>query len=154
MPDNPNNPDTPSSPPTLADKQIDLSPFTLIDLDPEEVRKLPKPKTDFPEIARQVLALYPEYKDELRLNEEDFDPAKVTEHLDLAEELIPYSEWLEKRAEQVRETRMEHLADSYRAVLALYHRVQAAEAFDPQVGYAFAFLADYFGAGKKKGKKE
>ena len=71
MPDNPNNPDTPSSPPTLADKQIDLSPFTLIDLDPEEVRKLPKPKADFPEIARQVLALYPEYQDELRLSEEE-----------------------------------------------------------------------------------
>lgn len=154
MPDNPNNPHSPSTPPTLADKQIDLSPFTLIDLDPDEVRKLPKPKTDFSEVARQVLALYPEYKDELRLSEEDFDPAKVKKHLDLAEELIPYSEWLEKRAEQVRETRMVHLADAYRAVLALYHRSQAAEAFDPQVGYTFAFLADYFGAGKKKGKKE
>ncbi|MCI5150678.1 MAG: hypothetical protein D3916_15060 [Candidatus Electrothrix sp. MAN1_4] len=154
MPENPNNPHTPSTPPTLADKQIDLSPFALIDLDPDEIRKLPKPKTDFSDVARQVLALYPEYKDELRLSEEDFDPAKVKEHLDLAEELTPYAEWLEKRNEQVRETRMKHLADAYRAVLALYHRSQAAEAFDPQVGYAFAFLADHFGAGKKRGKKE
>jgi len=154
MPDNPNNPDTPSNPPTLADKQIDLSPFALMDLDPEEIRKLPKPKTDFAEVARQVLALYPEYEDELRLSEEDFDPVKVAEHLDLAEELIPYAEWLERRAEQVRETRLVHLADAYRAVLALYHRSQAAEAFDPQVGYAYAFLADYFGVGKKMGNKE
>jgi hypothetical protein len=154
MPDNPNNPDTPSNPPTLADKQIDLSPFALMDLDPEEIRKLPKPKTDFAEVARQVLALYPEYEDELRLSEEDFDPVKVAEHLDLSEELIPYAEWLERRAEQVRETRLVHLADAYRAVLALYHRSQAAEAFDPQVGYAYAFLADYFGVGKKMGNKE
>jgi hypothetical protein len=29
-----------------------------------------------------------------------------------------------------------------------------AAAFDPQVGYAFAFLDDYFGIGKKKSKKE
>jgi hypothetical protein len=154
MPDNPNNPHTPSNPPTLADKQIDLSPFALMDLDPEEIRKLPKPKTDFAEVARQVLALYPEYEDELRLSEEDFDPVKVAEHLDLAEELIPYAQWLERRAEQVRETRLVHLADAYRAVLALYHRSQAAEAFDPQVGYAYAFLADYFGVGKKMGNKE
>lgn len=154
MPDNPNNPNTPSNPPTLADKQIDLSPFALMDLDPEEIRKLPKPKTDFAEVARQVLALYPEYEDELRLSEEDFDPAKVAEHLDLAEELIPYAEWLVRRTEQVRETRLVHLADAYRGVLALYHRSQAAEAFDPQVGYAFAFLADHFGAGKKRGNKE
>ena len=154
MPDNPNNPHTPSTPPTLADKQIDLSPFALIDLDPEEIRKLPKPKTDFNEVARQVLALYPEYKDELRLSEEDFDPVKVKEHLDLSEELTPYADWLKKRDEQVRETRMKHLADAYRSVLALYRRSQAAEAFDPQIGYAFAFLADHFGAGKKRSKKE
>jgi P pilus assembly chaperone PapD len=67
--------------------------------------------------------------------------------------LSPYAEWLEKRAEQVRETRIIYPADSRRAVLRLYRRSQAAE-FGPQVSYAFAFLADYFGAGKKKGKKE
>ena len=154
MPENPNSPDTPSNPPTLADKQIDLSPFALIDLDPDEIRKLPKPKTDFAEVARQVLALYPEFSAEFRLSEEEFDPTKVAEHLDLAEELLPYGEWLEKRDEQVRETRMMHLAEAYRAVLALYHRSQAAAAFDPQVKYAFAFLSDHFGTGKKKGKKE
>jgi hypothetical protein len=156
MPDNPNNPDAPNTPPhvpTLADKQIDLSPFNLIDLDQEEIRKLSKPKTDFVEIARQVLALYPDFEAELRLTEEEFDSTEVAEHLDLAEELIPYAEWLKKREEQVRETRMVHLDDSYQAVLRLYHRSQAAAEFDPDVGYAFAFLADYFGAGKKKRKK-
>ena len=153
-PNNPNPPNDQSHAPTLADKKIDLSPFHLINLDQEEIRKLPKPKTDFAEAARQVLALYPQFKDELRLSEEDFDPAKVAEHLDLAEELIPYAEWLERRSEQVRETKLVHLADSYRAVIKLYHRTQAAAEFDPDVGYAFAFLADYFGAGKKKQKKE
>ena len=157
MPTDPNDPNSPNNPPhvpTLADKQIDLSPFDLVDLDAEEVRKLPKPKTDFSEAARQVLALYPDYAADLKLSAEDFDPAEVAEQLDLAEQLIPYSEWLERRAEQVRETRLVQLAAAYRAVLRLYHRTQAAAEFDPQVGHAFAFLADYFGMGKKKSKKE
>ncbi len=157
MPDNSNNSNSPNNPqhvPTLADKQIDLSPFDLVDLDAEEIRKLPKPKTDFSEVARQVLALYPDYAAELKLSAEDFDQDAVAEQLDLAEQLVPYAEWLDRRAEQVRETRIVQLADAYRAVLRLYHRTQAAAEFDPQVGYAFAFLADYFGMGKKKSKKE
>lgn len=157
MPDNPNNPNPPNPPPhvpTLADKQIDLSHFDLMDLDAEDVRSLPKPKAEFPEAARQVLGLYPDFSAQLKLTEAEFDPDKVTEQLALAEQLVPYAEWLERRAEQVRETRMAHLADAYRAVLRVYHRADAASAFDPEVGYAFAFLSDYFGAGKKKGKKE
>jgi hypothetical protein len=157
MPDNSDNSNSPNNPPhapTLADKQIDLSPFDLVDLDAEEIRKLPKPKTDFSEVARQVLALYTEYAAELKLSAEDFDPDAVAEQLNLADQLVPYSEWLDRRAEQVRETRIVQLADAYRAVLRLYHRTQAAAEFDPQVGYAFAFLADYFGTGKKKSRKE
>lgn len=157
MPDNPNDPNPPNNPqhvPTLADKQIDLSPFDLVDLDAEEIRKLPKTKTDFSEVARQVLALYPEYAAELKLSAEDFDPDAVAEELDLADQLIPYAEWLDRRAEQVRETRLVQLANAYQAVLRLYHRTQAAAEFDPQIGYAFAFLAEYFGMGKKKSKKE
>lgn len=157
MPDNPNNPNPPNPPPhvpTLADKQIDLSHFDLMDLDADEIRSLPKPKAEFPEAARQVLGLYPDFSAQLKLTEAEFDPAKVTDQLALAEQLAPYAEWLERRAEQVRETRMAHLADAYRAVLRVYHRADAASAFDPEVGYAFAFLSDYFGAGKKKGKKE
>ena len=157
MPDTPTNlnpSDETPSPPTLADKQIDLSGFQLVDFDQEEIRNLPKPRTDFAEVARQVLALYPDFEDALKLTETDFDAAKVTEQLDLADQLQPYSAWLERRAEQVRETRLVQLAEAYRAVLRLYQRVQAAAEFDPQVGYAFAFLGDHFGAGKKKGKKE
>lgn len=157
MPDNSNNPNPPNNPPhvpTLADKQIDLSHFDLMDLNADEIRSLPKPKMEFPEAARQVLGLYPDFSDRLKLTEEEFDPAKVTEQLSLADQLIPYAEWLERRAEQVRETRMFHLADAYRAVLRVYHRAEAAEAFDHEVGYAFAFLDDYFGIGKKKSKKE
>ncbi len=157
MPDNSNNPNPPNPPPhvpTLADKQIDLSHFDLMDLDADETRSLPKPKTEFPEAARQVLGLYPDFSDKLKLTEEEFDPDKVTQQLALAEQLVPYAEWLERRAEQVRETRMFHIADAYRAVLRVYHRADAAAAFDPQVGHAFAFLSDYFGAGKKKSKKD
>ncbi|WP_417914704.1 hypothetical protein [Candidatus Electronema sp. JM] len=157
MPDNPNNPNPPNNPhhvPTLADKQIDLSAFQLVDFDQEEIRNLPKPRTDFAEIARQTLALYPDFEAALKLTAADFDPDKVAEHLELADQLQPYSDWLERRAEQVRETRMAHLAEAYRPVLKLYQRIQAAAEFDPQVGYAFAFLADHFGAGKKKSKKE
>jgi hypothetical protein len=157
MPDNSNNPAPPSSTPhvpTLADKQIDLSHFELMDLNAEEIRSLPKPKMEFPEAARQVIGLYPDFSDQLKLTEEEFDPDKVAEQLELAEQLVPYAEWLERRAEQVRETRMFHIADAYRAVLRVYHRADAAAVFDPQVGYAFAFLSDYFGTGKKKAKKE
>jgi len=157
MPDNPNTPNPPNPPPhvpTLADKQIDLSPFHLMDLDADDVRSLPKPKAEFPEAARQVLGLYPDFSSELELTAAEFDPAKVAEQLELAEQLAPYAEWLERRAEQVRETRMAHLAEAYRAVLRLYHRSEAASAFNPDVGYAFAFLSDYFGVGKKKGKKD
>lgn len=157
MPDNSNNPNPPNNPPhvpTLADKQIDLSHFDLMDLNADEIRSLPKPKMEFPEAARQVLGLYPDFSDRLKLTEEEFDPDKVAEQLSLADQLIPYAEWLERRAEQVRETRMFHLADAYRAVLRVYHRAEAAEAFDHEVGYAFAFLDDYFGIGKKKSKKE
>jgi hypothetical protein len=77
----------------------------------------------------------------------------VEEHLKLAADLLPYAAWLEKRAEQVRETRLVHLAEAYQSVLRLYHRTQAAAEFDPQVGYAFAFLAEYFGVGKKRKEK-
>jgi hypothetical protein len=157
MPDNPNNPNPPNNPhhvPTLADKQIDLSAFLLMDFDQEEIRNLPKPRTDFADVARQVLALYPDFEAALKLTDEEFDADKVAEQLDLADQLQPYSEWLERRAEQVRETRLVQLAEAYRAVLRLYQRVQAAAEFDPEVGYAFAFLGDHFGAGKKRGKKE
>ena len=157
MPDNPNTPnpsDDQPHVPTLADKQIDLSGFLLMDFDQEEIRNLPKPRTDFADVARQVLALYPDFEDALKLTETEFDAAKVTEQLDLADQLQPYSAWLERRAEQVRETRLVQLAEAYRAILKLYQRVQAAAEFDPEVGYAFAFLGDHFGAGKKKGKKE
>lgn len=157
MPDNPNNLTPPNNPPhvpTLADKQIDLSAFQLMDFDQEKIRNLPKPRTDFAEVARQVLALYPDFEAALKLTDTDFAPDKVAEHLNLADQLVPYADWLERRAEQVRETRMVHLAESYRPILKLYQRVQAAAEFDPQVGYAFAFLAEHFGAGKKKSKKE
>lgn len=157
MPDNanPNNPPNNSPPaPTLADKQIDLSPFQLVDFDAEEIRSLPKPHAGFSETARQALAMYPDFQAALRLTAEEFDPDKVEEHLDLAEQLAPYADWLERRAEQVRETRMVHLAEAYRPILKLYQRIQAAAEFDPQVGYAFAFLAEHFGAGRKKSKKE
>lgn len=152
MPDT--QPNTPNHVPTLADMEIDLSAFQLMDISLEEKRKLPKPLADFPEVAAQVLALYPQYQAELRLTEAEFAPALVTEHLGLAAELLPYAAWLERRAEQVRETRLVHLAEAYRAVLKLYHRVQAAAEFDPQVGHAFAFLAEHFGVGKKKKEKE
>ncbi len=157
MPDNSDNPNPPNNPPhvpTLADKQIDLSAFQLMDFDQEEIRNLPKPHTDFAEIARQVLALYPDFAAALQLTDADFDPAKVAEQLDLVDQLQPYSDWLERRAEQVRETRLVQLAEAYRSVLKLYQRVQAATEFDPQVGYAFAFLGDHFGVGKKKKKKD
>jgi hypothetical protein len=157
MPDNPSNPNPPNNPPhapTLADKQIDLSAFQLMDFDQEEIRNQPKPRTDFADVARQVLALYPDFEAALKLTDADFDPDKVAEQLDLADQLQPYSDWLERRAEQVRETRLVQLAEAYRSVLKLYQRVQAAAEFDPEVGYAFAFLGDHFGAGKKKGKKE
>ncbi len=157
MPDNLNssNPSNPSPHvPTLADKQIDLSAFQLVDVDAEEIRSLPKPRTDFVEVARQVLALYPDFKDVLRLMDEEFDPIKAKELLDLADQLLPHSAWLDRRAEQVRETRLVSLAEAYRQVLRLYQRVQAAAEFDPQVGHAFAFLGDHFGTGKKKSKKE
>ena len=157
MPDNPNNPNPPNNPPhvpTLADKQIDLAAFQLMDFDQEEIRNLPKPRTDFADVARQVLALYPDFEAALKLTDAEFDADKVAEQLDLAEQLQPYSEWLERRAEQVRETRLVQLAEAYRAVLRLYQRAQAAAEFDPEVGYAFAFLADHFGAGKKKSKKD
>jgi hypothetical protein len=157
MPDNPNPPNPPTNPPhvpTLADKQIDLSAFQLVDYDQDEIRRLPKPHTGFAEIARQALAVYPDFEAVLQLAEEDFDPAKVAEHLDLADQLIPYADWLERRAEQVRETRMVHLAEAYRPILKLYQRVHAAAEFNPQVGYDFAFLAEHFGTGKKKSKKE
>lgn len=149
-----NNPNPPHQPPTLADMSIDLSDFQLMDIGLEEKRRLPKPLADFPETARQVLAVLPAYEDALRLTQAEFDPAAVAEHLRLAEELIPYVAWLEKRAEQARETRLVHLAESYRAVLKLYHRAQAAAEFDPQVGHAFAFLGEYFGAGRKRKEKE
>ena len=157
MSDNPSNPNPPNNPPhvpTLADKQIDLSAFLLMDFDQEEIRTLPKPRTDFADVARQVLALYPDFEAALKLTDADFDLDKVMQQLDLADQLQPYSDWLERRAEQVRETRLIQLAEAYRAILKLYQRVQAAAEFDPQVGYAFAFLGDHFGAGKKKGKKE
>jgi hypothetical protein len=157
MPENPNPPNPPGNPPhvpTLADKQIDLSAFQLVDYDQEEIRSLPKPHAGFAEITRQALAVYPDFEAVLQLAEEDFDPAKVAEHLDLADQLAPYADWLERRAEQVRETRMVHLAEAYRSVLKLYQRVHAAAEFNPQVGYAFAFLAEHFGTGKKKSKKE
>lgn len=157
MPDNSNPSNPPNNPPhvpTLADKQIDLSAFQLVDYDQEEIRSLPKPHADFAEITRQALAVYPDFEAALQLAEEDFDPDKVAEHLDLADQLLPYADWLERRAEQVRETRMVHLAEAYRPVLKLYQRIQAAAEFDPQVGYAFAFLAEHFGTGKKKSKKE
>lgn len=152
---NPNNPPiNPPHAPTLADKQIDLSAFPLMDLGSAQLRSLPKPRTDFTEVARQVLAIYPDFADELQLSEAEFDPDKAKEYLDLADQLSPYSEWLERRAEQVRETRLVQLAESYRLVLRLYQRVQAAAEFHPEVGHAFGFLADHFGAGKKKGKKD
>jgi hypothetical protein len=157
MPDTPSNPNPPNNPPhvpTLADKQIDLSAFQLMDFDSEELSNLPRPHADFAGVARQVLALYPDFEAALKLTDADFAPDKVAEQLDLADQLQPYSEWLERRAEQVRETRLVQLAEAYRAVLRLYQRTQAAAEFDPQVGYAFAFLGDHFGAGKKKGKKE
>lgn len=157
MPDTPSNPNPPNNPPhvpTLADKQIDLSAFQLMDFDSEELSNLPRPHADFAGIARQVLALYPDFEAALKLTDEDFDPDKVAEQLDLVDQLQPYSEWLERRAEQVRETRMMHLAEAYRPVLKLYQRVHAAAEFNPQVGYAFAFLAEHFGTGKKKSKKE
>jgi hypothetical protein len=150
MPDNPSTP----NPPTLADKQIDLSAFQLVDFDADEIRSLPKTRTDFVEVARQVLALYPNFAAELRLTDEEFDPVKAKGQLDLADQLLPCSVWLERRAEQVRETRLVQLAEAYRQVLRLYQRVQAAAEFDPQVGHAFAFLAEHFGTGKKKSKKE
>lgn len=148
------NPNPPHQPPTLADMSIDLSDFQLMDIGLEEKRRLPKPLADFPETARQVLAVLPAYQDALRLTQAEFDPAAVAEHLRLAEELLPYAVWLEKRAEQTRETRLVHLAESYRAVLKLYHRAQAAAEFNPQVGHAFAFLGEYFGVGKKRKEKE
>jgi hypothetical protein len=152
MPDN--NPNHPPQPPTLADMSIDLSSFQLMDIGLEEKRRLPKPLADFPETARQALAVMPAHQAALRLTQAEFDPAAVAEHLALAEELLPYAAWLEKRAEQVRETRLIHLAESYRGVLKLYHRAQAAAEFDPQVGHAFSFLGDYFGVGKKRKEKE
>lgn len=148
------NPSNPHHPPTLADKQIDLSGFQLVDMAQNELLKQPKPRTDFADMARQVLALYPEHQAALKLTDEEFNSAAISGHLELAEELVPYSEWLERRAEQLRETRMVHLAEAYKPVLRLYQRVQAAAEFDPQVGYAFAFLAEHFGAGKKKSKKD
>lgn len=157
MPDNSNPSNPPNNQPhvpTLADKQIDLSAFQLVDYDQDEIRRLPKPHAGFAETTRQALAVYPDFEAVLKLADEDFDPDKVAEHLDLADQLLPYADWLERRAEQVRETRMAHLAEAYRPVLKLYQRIQAAAEFDPQVGYAFAFLGDHFGAGKKKSKKE
>ena len=105
MPDNPNNPNPPNNPPhvpTLVDKQIDLSAFQLMDFDQEKIRNLPKPRTDFAEVARQVLALYPDFEAALKLTDTDFDPDKVAEHLYLADQLVPYADWLERRAEQSR----------------------------------------------------
>lgn len=151
MPNDP--PNNPHHVPTLADMQIDLSAFQLMDIGLEEKRKLPKPLANFPETTAQVLALYPQHQAELRLSEAEFDPEAVEEHLKVAADLLPYAAWLEKRAEQVRETRLVHLAEAYQSVLRLYHRTQAAAEFDPQVGYTFAFLAEYFGVGKKRKEK-
>jgi hypothetical protein len=75
MPENPNPPNPPGNPPhvpTLADKQIDLSAFQLVDYDQDEIRSLPKPHTGFAEITRQALAVYPDFEAALQLADEDF----------------------------------------------------------------------------------
>jgi hypothetical protein len=109
--------------------------IALIDLSPEEVKRLPKPKGGFLRFAAPLLALYETNGSALGSG---LDAEAARASLSAVEALDAGLDAERKHLEMVQETRLLHASTVWMAMLDVYARARAAARHDPELARAVA----------------
>jgi hypothetical protein len=122
----------------------------LIDLSPEEVSALSKPRDGFEEHTESLLRLYEGYRDEMKVR--GLDPATVRRDLAKFYALRPVRASASKHLEMVEETSAQSSSNVWRAMLEVYAMAQAAGRTNRRIAAAIAPFAKFMQIGPRKKK--
>ena len=123
----------------------------LVDLTPEEVSQLARPRDGFEAHAPKLLAMYAKYGDELRIK--SLDPAKVSAALHSWSALDDVEQSAAKHLEMVRETRAQHASNIWRAMMDIYARADASGRTNADIARAVSDFRAFMSTGPRAKKK-
>jgi hypothetical protein len=108
----------------------------LIDLSPEEVRRLPKPREGFDAYAETLIDLYENNVEELSIK--GYDASQTRDSLAALQSLKTMESAAKRQLALVQETRLYHMAIVWTAMLDIYARAQSAGRNNPTMKRAIA----------------
>jgi len=123
-------------------------PLTLVDLTPDEVKRLPHPRDGFEAHIEPLLALYQEHRDELASRA--VDAAEVRARFTAWRALAAIEASARKHLEMVEETRLLHASKVWSAMLEVYAKARAAARTNPDVARGIADFARFMSLGPRK----
>jgi hypothetical protein len=126
------------------------SPIKLIDLSPEAVAKLPKPREGFELHLGELLQIYTDHAQEMSIG--NIRAEDLLTHMKTAETLKPLIESARKHLEMLEETSQWHTAQVWSAMLEIYAKAQVVGRSNPDVKNAIEPFVQFMKVGKRKKK--
>jgi hypothetical protein len=127
-------------------QRADLS--KLVDLSPEQVARLPRPRDGFESHVEGMLAFYEANKESLGLVKTPAD--EVRARLGAWQALASVEASAAKHLEMTQETRMLHSSTVWSAMLDIYGRGQQAAKRDPAIAAGIADFEKFMKVGPRK----
>ena len=140
---------TSSSP--IQDNSIDLSNVQLLDLSEENSTRLRKQREGFESAAKPAIDSAITNPSALGLSKKLSQSLPTAQQeLQEAETLLQYEQWLEKKLELVRETRLFRLASVRKVTNQLVRRARTLQEESPEEATPYAELIDHYARPAKK----
>lgn len=120
----------------------------LVDLTPEEMSSLPRPRDGFEAHVEPLMALYARFEEELKIK--GFDASSAGKHLASFQALEATERSAAKHLEMVRETRQLHASKAWSAMLDVYAKAQAAARTNKELAASLADFTNFMKTGPRK----
>jgi hypothetical protein len=121
---------------------------TLVDLSPDEVRRLVRPHRGFEVFVEPMVTMYRANLDALRIK--GYDPQTTLDDLAAYEALLAEEQAAQLRLELVQKTRLMHASNAWGGVLRIYARADLAAKADAVIDRAIARFRDFMKMGPRK----
>ncbi len=122
---------------------------TLVDLTPEEIKKLVKPRPGFENFVGALLSLC---RSESELQIKGLSPSAIEAAHSAYLALQPLEASASKHLEMVQETRLLHSSNAWSGLLKIYNRAQSVAKTNPAVARGVADFAKFMKIGPRKKK--
>lgn len=135
---------------TVTSKKSKLKASTfdeLVDLTPDEIKRLPKPRDGFEDYVTSILSLYAAQPE---LYVSTLSASEVEGRFRAFQTLKPLEASAAKHLEMVQETRLLHGSKTWSAMLEIYAKAKVAARTNPEIARGIADFAAFMKLGPRK----